>query len=115
MADKYALYAKLNKKAQKLSDELKAVNDELNQAKQDILEEVKNLSKPLKCEYGTFSSYKVKKYTFSEDYYKSEQQFKEEIKKANEVFKAEQKREIEEGKAKVDEIIYLRVKLPEEK
>jgi hypothetical protein len=110
MADKYALYKKLTAKAEKISEELKAVNTELNSVKDQIIDEIKDLSKPLKCEYGTFSTVKMKKYKFSDNYYAIEKQFNQEVKKGKDILKLQQKNEIEDGKAEVSEILYLRVK-----
>jgi len=110
MADKYALYKKLSTKSEKLSEELKAINTELNSVKDQIIDEIKDLSKPLKCKYGTFSTVKMKKYKFTDNYYATEKQLNQEIKKAKDVLKLEQKKEIEGGKTQVTEILYLRVK-----
>lgn len=110
MKDKYAKFNKLKSKIEKAETSLKLLKSELSDVQEEIVEELKNVSKPLKCQYGTFSTYKLKKYRFSDSCKEVESTIKKMIQKYQDDIKEVQKSDIEPGKVKLEEKIYLRYK-----
>ena len=111
MNNKYKEYAMLRVQSAEIATRMKAIET-------DLVEEIKDLSVPMKTEYGTFSGVNRTVNEFSETAKYKIDEVKTELKKLslplqNEIKEIERK-DIESGNGEQRQVVSLRYSLPKE-
>ncbi len=96
----------------KTKTEIAALQDKLDRLSSEIVTEIKDLSAPMRMDFGTFTTVVTKKYQYSDDVVLMEKEAADRLKALKgELFAPVEdamKHEVSTGKAKVEESVGLR-------